>query len=173
LFSKRDIRHWKIEIWKVFPQLPEVEVSTSGGVNIFKFSKRDLIKWYRIQFHSYNFNFLISFFTSGDDWKWRTKFSTPYRTPTKWDLSSLKIWWLEKNAGQRNLLFGHICRPEVKFQKTKKPNLVHFITHLPWKFHENLSSHFWEIAGTKKGKRIIIRINRRISRRSSVENGRP
>jgi hypothetical protein len=26
----------------------------------------------------------------------------------------------EKNAGQRNLLFGHIGRPEVNFEKMKK-----------------------------------------------------
>ena len=48
----------------------------------------------------------------------------------------------------------------MNFQKTKKPNLVHFIPHLPWKFQGNLSSHLWENAGTKKGKRIIIIITR-------------
>jgi hypothetical protein len=37
----------------------------------------------------------------------------------------------EKNAGQRNLLFGHIGRPEVKFEKMKKTLTHIFILNNP------------------------------------------
>ena len=45
----------------------------------------------------------------------------------------------------------------MNFEKRKKMDLVHFMTHLSEKFHENPSSRFREIACTKSvRKRIII-----------------
>ena len=71
-----------------------MDVSTSGGVNCFRYFKRGLIKWYRFRFERKCLKITILFITSGDDRKWRTTPLTPLCTSTKWDLSSLKVWWL-------------------------------------------------------------------------------
>ena len=71
-----------------------MDVSTSGGVNCFRYFKRGLIKWYRFRFERKSLKNTILFITSGDDRKWRTTALTPLCTSTKWDLSSLKIWYL-------------------------------------------------------------------------------
>jgi hypothetical protein len=47
------------------------------------------------------------------------------------NLVTLSFTVSEKNAGQRNLLFGHIGRPEVKFEKMKKSPGQFFILNKP------------------------------------------
>jgi hypothetical protein len=62
---------------------------------------------------------------------------------------TLSFTVFEKTAGQNDFLKTE-NRPYLptgsgiskKKKKKKKPNLVHLITHLPRKFHKNLSSHF-------------------------------
>ena len=63
-----DIRHWNFEVSFT---LPEVDVTTSGGVASFRYFKRDLIKWCKFRFKRKSLKFSISFITSGDDRKWR------------------------------------------------------------------------------------------------------
>ena len=55
---------------------------------------------------------------------------------------------------------GRNSWPEVNFEKRKKTDLVHFMTHLSRKFHENPSSSFREIACTKSVRKRIIIITR-------------
>jgi hypothetical protein len=53
----------------------------------------------------------------------------------------------KKNAGQRNLLFGHIDRPEVKFEKMKekiKKTGRIFILINPLEFQDNPSNYLGE-----------------------------
>jgi hypothetical protein len=63
----------------------------------------------------------------------------------------------------------------VKFQKTKKTEFSSYDNTSSLKISsKSIESFLRNRRHKKKGKRIIrIRINRRITRRSSVENGRP
>ena len=73
------------------------------------------------------------------------------------NFKSLSLVVSEKKGGHEKPEIGRISRPEVNFQKIKKMYQVHVIENLPWKFHRNLLSHLWEIAGTKMGKIIITK----------------
>ena len=158
-----------------------MDVSTSGGVNCFLYSKRGLMKWYRFRFERKSLKFTILFITSSDDRKWRTTAFTPLCTSTKWDLPSLKVWWLYLLSFLRKRVDMKKRKSAVShdrkwiFKNKKKMYRDYIIWYLSCKSQRYLPRHLWEIARTKMGKIIIIIriINSTITIRSSVWNGRP
>ena len=153
-----------------------MDVSTSGGVNCFRYFKRGLIKWYRFRFERKCLKITILFITSGDDRKWRTTPLTPLCTSTKWDLSSLKVWWLYllsflrkrvdmKNGNRPYLTTGS------DFSKNKKTvfRLYHYNSTL--KISKKSTETSLRNPPDKNGKiiiRIITRNSLRVMRRSSA-----
>ena len=157
-----------------------MDVSTSGGVNCFRYFERSLIKWYRFRFGKKSLKIAILFITSGDDRKWRTTPLTPLCTSTKWDLSFLKVLgfylvsFLRKRVDMKKRKSAVSHDRKWIFKNEKKMYRVCIILYLSCKSQKYLPRHLWEIARTKMGKIIIIiiiRITRnslRVMRRSSV-----